>query len=48
MAYVMHKERLPLDRALERLRQARPSIQPNEAFMKQLMRQLEEKLGLTN
>ena len=47
MAYTMHKERLPLDKALERLRQTRPSVQPNEAFMKQL-RQLEQKLGLSN
>ena len=45
MAYVIHKEKIPLDTALERLRQTRPSVKPNEAFMEQL-RQLEQNLGI--
>jgi len=45
LAYVMHKERLPLDRALAKLRETRPEVQPNEGFMAQL-RSLEKTLGL--
>ena len=45
LAYVMQRERLPLARALERLRSTRPTVQPNEEFMRQL-KQLESSLGI--
>ena len=47
MAYVMHKEKIPLNTALERLQQTRPTVQPNATFMIQL-KQLEQTLGITN
>ena len=45
VAYVMHKERIPLDKVLEKLRQTRPVVKPNETFMEQL-RKLEKRLDL--
>lgn len=45
LAYVMHKERLPLDAALERLRNTRPAAKPNQSFLQQL-RTLEQSLHL--
>ena len=46
MVYVMHKERIPLETALERLQQTRTSVKPNETFMEQL-RQLEQNLVIS-
>jgi hypothetical protein len=39
----MHKKRLPLNKALEYVRQRRNKINPNEGFLSQLI-QFEEKL----
>ncbi len=36
LAYVMHKKRWPLQRALEHLQKTRPTAQPNKNFMEQL------------
>lgn len=45
LAYMMHKERIPLDAALNRLRQTRPSVQPNQSFLQQLQ-QMEAMLNI--
>lgn len=45
LAYVMHKEKVPLETALERLRSTRPAVRPNDEFMKQL-KELEVSLGI--
>ena len=45
LAYVMHKERVPLDIALRRLRDTRPVAQPNQSFLQQL-KEMEAKLGI--
>ena len=45
IAYVMHREGIPLDVALARVRETRPQADPNHSFMSQL-RELESELGL--
>ena len=36
LAYVIQKEKIGLEEALRRLKETRPSVRPNDGFMKQL------------
>ena len=46
LAYVMHKERLSLEQAYDRLRLTRSKIRPNTGFMEQLT-DIQHKLGIS-
>jgi len=43
----MHREGIPLEKALERLRSTRPAVKPNDGFMRQL-REIENSLRISN